>query len=212
MCLLRVARHATPKSLTPAQVRVILAQLGWPQNVALDRAVRAFQEGWNLGPDPLKPDGVVGPLTSDALFASSARGNAGLPTASTHFSFHEFACKCGASAIGCKGVLVIRELLESLELLRERFYPHGLPIVSGYRCEVYNHHVGGARESQHIYGAAADVQYVVDWQHVAKNRLFAGIGKSARTGLVRHVDRRDVSGSNTTGSSLANPEVWDYPA
>lgn len=197
------------KILTSNQARSILTQLGWPEIVPLSVAVPAFQEGWNLG-KPLKPDGIVGPLTSGALRTSVNMLKTGQPTASAHFSFREFRCKCNGAGIGCKGILVLRELLTSLELLRVQFYPRGLSIVSGYRCPEYNHRIGGALQSQHMRGAAADIPYRAPVEAVSSLRAFAGIGKAKSSNLVRHVDRRDISGVNPTKSTTAYPAIWDY--
>jgi uncharacterized protein YcbK (DUF882 family) len=101
-------------------------------------------------------------------------------------------------------------LLESLEVLRSRAYPAGLSVRSGCRCPEHNAAVGGARFSQHLYGAAADIPYAVPAARVASMRLFAGIGRSRSTGLVRHVDRRDISGDNRTGGTLERPTGWVY--
>lgn len=186
-----------------------LRSLGWPTSVGYSEAIFAFQLGWNLGP-ALEPDGVVGPLTSAALEISLAALKAGTGTASTHFSFTEFACHCSGHYGGCHGLLVRRELLQSLETLRASYYPHGLNVESGYRCPRRNHEVGGATNSQHQYGAAVDISYVVECKTLAGMHLFSGLGRSASSHLVRHVDRRDISGFNTTGSSLTNPAIWDY--
>lgn len=197
------------QTLTSAQASAILIELGWPKTGSLNAFSRAFQEGWNLGP-ALKVDGVVGPITSEALRTSLAMHRAGRGDASEHFSFNEFHCKCRATLAGCKGILVLRELLISLEKLRETNYPNGLTIVSGYRCPIWNHQAGGAIQSQHMFGAAADVQYMTDYRNVEALDAFAGIGKSASTNKVRHVDRRDRSGTNPTDSTCGRPAVWDY--
>ena len=197
------------QTLTAAQAAAILVELGWPKTGSLSAFVKAFQEGWHLGP-ALKVDGIVGPITSEALRTSLVMHRAGRGDASQHFSFNEFHCKCGATLAGCKGTLILRELLESLEKLRATNYPNGLTIVSGYRCQIWNHQAGGAIQSQHMYGAAADVQYATDYKNVEALDSFAGIGKSASTDKVRHVDRRDVSGTNPTDSTCLRPAVWNY--
>lgn len=50
------------------------------------------------------------------------------------------------------------ELLQVLECLRSSTGGRPLRIVSGYRSEVYNRRVGGARASRHIHGDAADLE------------------------------------------------------
>ncbi|MCA2213905.1 D-Ala-D-Ala carboxypeptidase family metallohydrolase [Jidongwangia harbinensis] len=189
----------------------ILIRLGWRIRGAaeLARAITAFQCGWNLGAR-LTVNSVADPATRRALLLSErARAN-GRPTASAHFSFAEFACKCRGRYPECRRIWVRRELLESLEVLRARAYPSGLTIVSGCRCAAWNRDRGGVESSQHLFGAAADVPKVVDWRTLTRWRLFAGIGWSRSTGLARHVDRRDVSGHNPRGRTLERPARWIY--
>lgn len=68
------------------------------------------------------------------------------------FKRTEFECKCG-----CGMITVDKELLEVLEDVREHF---GKPvrITSGNRCESHNANVGGAKNSQHVKGIAADIK------------------------------------------------------
>lgn len=70
---------------------------------------------------------------------------------SENFSRKEFACPC------CGVVLVDPALVTLLERIRTRHYPRGLRVVSGYRCPLRNAAVGGAKASQHLRGAAADI-------------------------------------------------------
>lgn len=80
------------------------------------------------------------------------------PTA-THYSKNfartELNCKCG-----CKpSPLVERnltELAEGLETVRAEL-GHGIAVLSGHRCTKRNDAVGGARNSRHILGEAADL-------------------------------------------------------
>lgn len=67
------------------------------------------------------------------------------------FKPHEFACKCG-----CGEQHVTEELLRELDNIREHF---GVPvsILSGRRCVKHNRKVGGAVQSQHLFGTAADI-------------------------------------------------------
>jgi len=69
---------------------------------------------------------------------------------SDHFTVGEFACKDGNDT-----VRVDMGLVHILEQIRAYF---GKPIIihSGYRTKSYNAHVGGAANSQHLLGKAAD--------------------------------------------------------
>ena len=71
---------------------------------------------------------------------------------SVHFARREFACACG-----CGFDTIDHATLEILEAVRSHF---GQPVIvtSGARCPEYNARVGGASNSQHLYGRAADIQ------------------------------------------------------
>lgn len=71
---------------------------------------------------------------------------------SDHFSSHEFACRCG-----CGEKDVSPKLITLLELIRARVKAPVL-IMSGRRCAKHNAAVGGAKNSQHVRGTAADIQ------------------------------------------------------
>jgi uncharacterized protein YcbK (DUF882 family) len=79
-------------------------------------------------------------------------------------------------------------LVEHLELLRELCGRRPLVIVSGWRSESTNFAVGGARDSQHLYGRAADIpeRYATLGQAIAAG--FTGIGDV--DGWAVHLDVR----------------------
>jgi hypothetical protein len=174
----------------------------------LTAAVRGFQTGWNLGP-ALAVDGAFGPLTSAALATSFARQRQGKSTMSAHFSYVEFRCKDGGAFPECQRIWELRTQVRRLEAYRAKV---GRPvrIVSGCRCKRRNAAVGGAALSQHLFGAASDIQALVTLAAKEQMKLFAGLGFQSSTGMVVHVDSRDVSGHNTTGGSPAHPTTWKY--
>ena len=191
------------------QAAAILRNLGWRVDTSarLTQAIKDFQRGWNLGPI-LTVDGLVGPRTSAALALSEARRRKGLPTASAHFSFTEFSCKCGGRYASCRRIWIIRNHIQRLEAYRAKI-GRGVSIVSGCRCLGHNRAVGGASNSQHLYGTASDIKGV-DKDTVRSYRLFAGIGYGGRSDVALHVDSRDLSGVNTTGGRTYAPTVWQY--
>lgn len=68
-----------------------------------------------------------------------------------YFKRKEFACRCG-----CGTSTVDAELLQVITDVREHF---GKPVVitSGHRCIKHNANVGGAKNSMHLTGKAADI-------------------------------------------------------
>jgi uncharacterized protein YcbK (DUF882 family) len=79
--------------------------------------------------------------------------------------------------------------LQRLETVRALAGGHPLRIVSGYRCPPHNKAVGGAKDSQHMYGAAADIPAGRVTPAQATRAGFTGLGIQA--GWVVHVDVRD---------------------
>ncbi len=83
---------------------------------------------------------------------------------SKHFVLDEFICKCGCgvpSEFKDEDQEIIANLKrlanEVLEPLRTALGNSPLMITSGYRCPRYNRRVGGAKNSFHLKGLAADV-------------------------------------------------------
>lgn len=70
-----------------------------------------------------------------------------------YFKEEEFRCKCGKCTLP-KGV-PSDELVDLLCEVR-KFFKSPVIINSGYRCASHNAKVGGAKQSQHTIGSAAD--------------------------------------------------------
>ena len=70
---------------------------------------------------------------------------------SEHFKVYEFRCKDNTDPIFISG-----DLVAILERIRNHFKK---PVVinSGYRNVAYNRMIGGAKNSMHMYGLAADI-------------------------------------------------------
>ena len=67
-----------------------------------------------------------------------------------NFNLTEFACKC------CGLVKLDPALVKKLQTLRN-WIGKPITITSGYRCLAHNKTVGGAANSQHLLGKAADM-------------------------------------------------------
>lgn len=198
--------ESTPGDALVAQAQDLLNQIGFRiqgseltvDGVAGPRTRQAtywFQAGWV--PTALQRDGVAGPLTLEALRQSVAFGG----RASPGFAYREFASK------GNGEIRVERDLIMGLERLRD-VSGGSILILSGYRDAAHNVSIGGAKNSQHLYGRAADVMFTaarLDMPTVRSLQVFSGIGYSpSRGNLVEHVDVRP-------NVSPARPTVWTYP-
>ena len=70
---------------------------------------------------------------------------------SIHFLDTELRCKCG-----CNVVNMDPDFMSKLETLRQLFGKK-MKLDSAFRCKTWNQKVGGAPDSQHLYGRAVDV-------------------------------------------------------
>lgn len=95
---------------------------------------------------------------------------------SPHFSRSEF------------GGPVDPHLVEHLEKLRSLAGNRPLRIVSGYRSPAKNRAVGGAKDSQHLHGRAADIPSGYASPDMARRAGFTGVGVSGQ--WATHVDVR----------------------
>lgn len=109
-------------------------------------AVSDFQQGFAFY--DLLVDGFAGPQTHGALRRCLDSGG----SCGEHFRFAEFRSK------GNGRIKVHRDLVRGLDHYRKRYGPTA--VVSAYRDPLHNAKVGGARNSQHLYGNAADIRPV----------------------------------------------------
>ena len=100
-----------------------------------------------------------------------------------NFALDEFECHDGVP-VPTALLANVQELARNLQVLRDEV---GRPvkITSGYRHEAYNRKIGGAKNSQHVYAKAADIQVKgLEPEHVARiiEKLIAA-GKMKQGGL-----------------------------
>ena len=106
---------------------------------------------------------------------------------SENFNSTEFDCKCGAA---CSSTLIDETLVALLQQIRNHF-KKPIIITSGYRCAAHNKEVGGATNSYHTKGQAADiVVYGVSPQEVAKYAESIGIKGIGLYDSFVHIDTR----------------------
>ncbi len=168
---------------SPTQTRVGVDGVFGPATRA---AVQRFQSAYGLG-----ADGVAGPDTHAALNALEAADGS-----TAHFDWSEFWSKDGAQLTGGRvSASVVQEnvrrLMYKLEAVRHKAGGRSITINSGFRSINHNADVGGASNSQHTYGIAADIVVsglsVTDVMNHAKTSGFSGI---LRYSSFTHVDSR----------------------
>lgn len=75
--------------------------------------------------------------------------------AAPNFAWDELSCKCGCGTLPLSVKRNLQRLAPALQALRDAAGP--LFVTSAYRCPRHNTAVGGAKDSQHTFGLAADV-------------------------------------------------------
>jgi uncharacterized protein YcbK (DUF882 family) len=156
-------------------------------------AVKVFKRGWALKwPKMNRYSSTPGKGFRSALKLSHERDG----RCSLHVFFREWRSKGN----GC--ISVHFKLVRGLERYRD-LVGHPIRIVSGYRDPAYNRKIGGATQSQHMSGRAADLDPEVSLSQVRALRKFSGIGYMSGTNKVRHVDVRPTR-------TRLNPAVWMY--
>jgi uncharacterized protein YcbK (DUF882 family) len=91
---------------------------------------------------------------------------------SSSFKVKEFRCKDGSDEI-----LISDELVHILQTIRH-YYNAPITINSGYRTPEYNEKIGGAKDSQHMKGTAADINVA----GIRPSKLYVSLDKGVVTG------------------------------
>ena len=163
----------------------------------------------------LSHDGMAGPSTWDAIRAAGGKApqhpdkkneaphdaqpdptpaSGGL---SANFSVSEFGCHDG-TAVPARYMPNLRRLVRNLEVLRAAFGGASIHVNSGYRSPTYNHRVGGASNSQHLYAAASDIVVAGKTPRQVKNKIEelirAGQMEDGGVGLYSSFVHYDVRG------------------
>jgi zinc D-Ala-D-Ala carboxypeptidase len=178
------------------QIRVA-GWAGYGVNMAIDgsyggqttTAVRNFQSAYGLA-----ADGVAGPATYAKIYELTD------PDCSpAHFDFTEVDGGCGQGGYS-GGPLSATQVKENLrramwraEALRQRLGNHPLTVTSGFRSTSCNASVGGASNSQHLYGTAIDlIPTSGSMCSIASGARYTGFGGIYGPGYPGHDDHVHV--------------------
>jgi uncharacterized protein YcbK (DUF882 family) len=115
-----------------------------------------------------------------------------------NFSLEEFDCHDNSvTPVGVVGNL--KKLAENLQVLRD-YLGKPIKVNSGYRSPLYNIKIGGAKNSQHLFGKASDIvvdgytpQQVFDAIETLQARGEMAIGGLKAYGAFTHYDIRGHS-------------------
>jgi zinc D-Ala-D-Ala carboxypeptidase len=152
-----------------------------------DAAVRRFQKAYGLA-----VDGQAGPSTHTALNALEQSDGS-----TAHFNWSEFTDRISGTFSGGKVSATAakenaRRAMYKLEALRKKLGNVPITVNSGFRSIAHNSDVGGASDSMHLYGTAADL----DVPGVANKTVYQKAETCGFSGLEtynedhQHVDSR----------------------
>ncbi|PRW64662.1 M15 family metallopeptidase [Actinopolyspora mortivallis] len=191
------------------------------------RELQVRVAGWASSGDPVDVDGVYGPETAAAVqrfqrgYGLSVDGIAGPETfgkvyelqdadcTPAHFSWGEFTSGDGSGFSGGNTSTsnvranVLRTMWK-LEALRHKLGDRPLYVSSGFRSVSHNDDVGGAPNSKHTYGTAADLTGAPSLCELARQARDSGFNGIIGPGAPGHGDHTHLD----TRSS----RYWNAPS
>jgi len=167
---------------------------------ATKAAVQRFQSAYGLG-----PDGVAGSATFSKIYALQDDDCTPI-----HFTYAELDDGCGGSGYdgGPLSEAATKanalQTMWQLEALRHALGDVAINISSGFRSIPCNNSVGGASNSQHLYGRSADLTGSPSFCTLAKQARYHGFGGIFGPGYPGHDDHTHVDIRTTNSWSAPN--------
>ncbi|MEV0286611.1 MULTISPECIES: D-Ala-D-Ala carboxypeptidase family metallohydrolase [unclassified Kribbella] len=166
---------------------------------ATKAAVQRFQSAYGLG-----ADGIAGSATFSKIY--SLQDDDCTPI---HFTYSELDDGCGGSGFdgGPLSEAATKanalQTMWQLEAMRHALGDAPLNVSSGFRSIACNNAVGGASNSQHLYGRSADLVGSHSLCTLAKQARYHGFGGIFGPGYPGHNDHTHVD--------IRTSNVWDAP-
>ncbi|MDX6258375.1 MAG: zinc D-Ala-D-Ala carboxypeptidase [Kribbellaceae bacterium] len=167
---------------------------------ATKAAVQRFQSAYGLG-----ADGIAGSATFSKIYALQDDDCTPI-----HFTYAELDDGCGGSgwdggplsAAATKANAL--QTMWQLEAMRHALGDQPLTVTSGFRSIPCNNSVGGASNSQHLYGRSADLVGVHSLCTLAKQARYHGFGGIFGPGYPGHDDHTHVDIRTSNSWSAPN--------
>lgn len=190
---------------TPEMLRDDLASAGWDSAVMLDGGIssQCYFNGDSITSTRVVHDLILVYLKKEnpmgvKTYSVKSDGNTYL---SKNFRVKEFACNDGSDF-----VFISDELVTLLQKIRDHF-GSAVVINSGYRTKTYNQKIGGATNSQHVQGTAADIVVSgIDPLSVAQYAEFL-IPNSGGIGVYQTFTHVDVRTNRSRWDNRSGKEV-----
>jgi zinc D-Ala-D-Ala carboxypeptidase len=190
-----LAQGATGEDVRQLQIRVA-GYPGYGGHLAIDgdfgpatkAAVQRFQSAYGLG-----ADGIAGSATYSKIYALQDDDCTPI-----HFTYAELDDGCGGSGWDGGPLSAAQtkanalQTMWQLEALRHAMGDAPLNITSGFRSISCNNSVGGASNSQHLYGRAADLVGSHSLCAMAQRARYHGFGGIFGPGYPGHNDHTHV--------------------
>ena len=200
-----------------AQLQIRIAGwTGYREYIAIDgafgnqteAALKRFQSAYGL-----TVDGVAGTQTYNKLYDIQDAD-----CTPAHFSYAEMDDDCYGGWSGGKVSATTAKsnalrVMWKLEALRKKLSGNPLIVTTAFRSVECNNRVGGASNSQHLYGTAADlVSGYVSLCTIAQSSRYAGFSGIFGPGYPGHNDHVHVdSRAENNNDGITNGYSWSAP-